>query len=259
VSANLILHKGASLVTLEQLREFRAPEPEGRWYPIAHCSVLEAVKGTLGEAGYQVRTEKLALNREGTRFFGTLDLETAVGPGVHLAVGIRNSTDKTFPLGFCAGNRVFVCDNLAFRSELLVKRKHTRYGEQRFRQAIAEAVTSLGSFQEIETARIKAMMGYELTAEQADSLILRSFEKGIISAPLLPRIIKEWREPSFEEFQPRTVWSLLNAFTRVLGERATTQPTKFAVQTTRLNNLLEPPRPGPGQEPQGEPVNALSA
>jgi hypothetical protein len=243
MASNLMLHAGASLVTPEKLREYRAPPPEGRWFPIAHTTVLDAVKGTLGEAGYQVKTEKLALNREGTRFFGTLDLATPVASGVALAVGIRNSTDKTFPLGFCAGNRVFVCDNLAFRSELLVRRKHTRYGEQRFQQAIAEAVMSLGSFKEAERVRIKAMMDQELRPEQADSLILRSFEKGIISTLQLPRIIREWREPSFEDFQPRTVWSLLNAFTTVLGDRATTQPTKFAVQTMRLNSLLAPAQP----------------
>jgi hypothetical protein len=60
-------------------------------------------------------------------------------------VGVRNSVDKSFPLGFCAGARVFICDNLAFRSELLVKRPHTINGERRFNQAIAEAVSQLSS------------------------------------------------------------------------------------------------------------------
>src|SRR6266481_5802245 len=108
--------------------------------------------------------------------------------------------------------------------------------------AAANAVMSLGEFKATEQARIKAMMQMELRSEMADSLILRSYENGIISTPQLPKIIKEWREPSFEEFQPRTGRPLLNAFTTVLGERATTQPTKFAVQTMRLNALLEPPR-----------------
>jgi hypothetical protein len=241
-SSNLMLHAGASAVTLEQLREYRAPPPEGRWYPIAHATVLDAVTETLCSAGYQVRHQKLALNNTGTRFFGTLDLATPLVTGVSLAVGVRNSTDKTFPLGFCAGNRVFVCDNLAFRSELLVRRKHTVNGERNFTAAIAQAVTSLGQFKEVEAARIKAMMLTELSPEQADSLILRSFEKGIISAPQLPRILLEWRNPSFEEFQTRTVWSLFNAFTTVLADRSTTQPTKFAAQTMRLNAFLERPR-----------------
>jgi len=33
------------------------------------------------------------------KFFGTLDLSTPVSDGVALAVGVRNSTDQTFPLG----------------------------------------------------------------------------------------------------------------------------------------------------------------
>jgi hypothetical protein len=242
-SSNLCLHAGGNLVTLDELRAYKAPPPEGRWHPIAHATVLATVKDTLGEAGYEVKSEKLALAHEGRRFFGTLDLATSVASGVALAVGIRNSTDKTFPLGFCAGNRVFVCDNLAFRSELLVRRKHTLNGARNFSAAIAQAVMSLGNFKEMERTRIQAMMAHELRPEQADSLILRSYEKGIISSPVLPRIIKEWRDPSYVAFAPRTVWSLFNAFTTVLADRALKQPSQFAVQTMRLNALLAPAPP----------------
>jgi hypothetical protein len=239
-SSSLVLHTGGKLVTLDELREYRAPPPEGRWHPISHGTVLDTVKETLGEAGYEVRNEKLALNGKGTRFFGTLDLATPIATGVSLAVGIRNSTDKSFPLGFCGGSHVFVCDNLAFRADLLVKRKHTVNGARNFQAAIAQAVISLGEFKELEAVRIKSMMQRDLSADRADSLILRSYEKGIISALQLPLVLKEWREPSFEEFTPRTTWSLFNAFTSVLRDRATSQPARYAVQTIRLSSMLEP-------------------
>ena len=180
------------------------------------------------------------MSADNARFFGTLDLATPVATGVSLAVGIRNSVDKSFPLGFCAGNRVFVCDNLAFRSELMVRRKHTRNGERNFGNAIANAVTALGQFKEMEQERIRLLMQTELRPEIADSLILRAYEKGMLSIHHLPRVIQEWRKPSFEEFQPRTAWSLLNAFTTVLKDRAEKNPAQFAVQTIRLNSLLEP-------------------
>src|SRR5262245_3706555 len=131
-SGNLCLHKGARLVSLDELTPIKAPPPEGRWYPVSHHQVLERVTGTLQEAGYEVQRQQLALSRNDQRFFGTLDLRTTLAKGVTLAVGLRSSIDKSFPLGFCAGNRVFVCDNLAFRSELMVKRKHTINGERRF-------------------------------------------------------------------------------------------------------------------------------
>jgi hypothetical protein len=246
--SNLVLHAGGNLVSREELCEFRAPPPEGRWHPISHATVLDRVQETLGEAGYRVQNARLAVNRLGTRFFGTLDLANPVADGVALAVGIRNSTDKTFPLGFCAGSRVFVCDNLAFRSDLLVRRKHTVNGARNFQAAIAQAVVALGQFKEQEALRIERLKDRELTLEGADSLILRSYEKGIISSVHLPQVIDQWREPLFEEFQPRTAWSLFNAFTTVLRERANLQPAKFAVQSIRLSSLLDSTAPAKGGE-----------
>jgi hypothetical protein len=204
--------------------------------------VLETVRGTLHEAGYEVKKECLALSKDGQRFFGTLDLSTSVASGVCLAVGVRNSTDKSFPLGFCAGERVFVCDNLAFHSELMVRRKHTLHGEARFSAAIADAVVGLGTFREEQEHRIKRLQHMELPPEVSDSLILRSFERGIINSHQLPKVIKEWREPSFEEFQDKTAWSLLNAYTTVLRDRATSHPTQFAAQTMRLHAILDDAR-----------------
>src|SRR5262245_7239381 len=108
-TSNLVLHRGARTVTPEELAQYRAPPPEGRWFPVSHSRVLETVRATLREAGYQIDNERLGVLRGGGgRFFGTLDLGTPLVPGVSLAVGIRNSTDKSFPLGFCAGSRVFV-------------------------------------------------------------------------------------------------------------------------------------------------------
>jgi hypothetical protein len=126
----------------------------------------------------------------------------------------------------------------AFRSELLVSRKHTLNGERRFAEAIALAVARLEDFRKVEAERIHVMRQTELSPERADSLILRAYEKGIVSAPFLPRVVKEWREPTYEQFQARTLFSLFQAFTTVLGERARRVPNEFAVQTMRLNHHL---------------------
>ena len=83
------------------------------------------------------------------------------------------------------------------------------------------------------------MSNSEIADDRADALILRAYEKGIVSTHDLPRVLKEWRTPTFEDFEPRTVWSLFNAFTTALGQRAAKQPQAFAVQTMRLNSLLE--------------------
>lgn len=236
----LMLHAGGRLVTLDELLACRVPPPEGRWHPVSHTRVLAAVKETLHGAGYVVRSEQYGLARGDARFFGVLDLETPLAQGVGLSVGVRNSVDKSFPLGFAAGSRVFVCDNLAFRAELLVRRKHTTNGMRAFGTAIGSAVASLTSFQEAEEARIRRMAGMDLTPAQASHIILTAFRRGVISSLQLPKVCQAWEEPTHEDFRPRTAWSLFNAFTEVLKPRAVAAPQAFVAQTIRLNGLMLP-------------------
>lgn len=239
MSSDLVLHCGARTVTEGELQNFHAPPPQGRWYPLAHGRVLDVVKAQLTEAGYAISAMRLGVSQEGHRFFGTLDLTAPITPGVTLAVGLRNSTDKSFPLGFCAGNRVFVCDNLSFRSELLVRKKHTLNGERNYIGGIADAVMQLAQFREMETRRVELLTHRELLPDQADALILRAYERGVVGARELPKVLHEWRNPEHPEFEPRTAWSLLNAFTAAMRQREVQQPARFARQTMQLNGLLE--------------------
>jgi hypothetical protein len=252
--SQLVAHCGARMVTRPELDTVDAPPPTRTWFPVRHSDVIDAVSRTLVSCGFLVRSTQFALTRDSARMFATLDLSTPLAEGVTLAVGVRNSIDKSLPLGFCAGSRVFCCDNLAFRSELVVHRKHTRNGQSRFEGEIAEAVRSLEQFRQVEIRRIAQMQETAVTDEAAESLILRAYEAGIVSHRLLPGVIQEWRQPSFEEFRPRVRWSLFNAFTTVLAPRQKTNPTRFAALTIRLGGLLG----GDGASLPGGPI-ALDA
>jgi hypothetical protein len=70
--------------------------------------------------------------------------------------------------------------------------------------------------------------------------MLRSYEQGIISLRTLPQVIDAWRKPAHPDFEPRTLWSLMNAFTGALKNRSMSNPQQFALQTIRLNALLNP-------------------
>jgi hypothetical protein len=238
--SDLMLHAGGRLVALDELRACKTPPPEGRWHPVSHALVLDTVKETLRGAGYTVKSEQYALARHDARFFGVLNLETPLAAGVGLSVGVRNSVDKSFPLGFAAGSHVFCCDNLAFRAELLVRRRHTVNGMKAFGTAIGGAVASLTSFREAEELRIRRMAETELTPAAASHVILTAFRRGIISGLQLPRVCEAWEGPRHEEFRPRTAWSLFNAFTEILKPRAVAAPQAFVAQTIRLNGLMLP-------------------
>ena len=239
MSASLITHCGARGVTREELDLIEAPAPTATWFPVRHSLVIDTVSKSLESAGFRAERTQFALSRGDARLFATMDLASPLAVGVNLAVGIRNSTDKSLPLGFVAGARVFVCDNMAFRSELLVSRKHTRFGATRFDEAICQATKSLVQFREVESQRIRRFQHLELSDVRADSVMLRAYENGVVSHRLLPRVIREWRRPSFSEFANRTAWSLLNAFTTALGGRLRTNPQQFAALTVRLQDLLD--------------------
>jgi hypothetical protein len=238
--SSLVTHCGARVVSREELDRIDAPPPTRTWFPVRHSAVIDTVGRTLEQAGFRVNRVRHAVTRGDARMFATMDLSDALADGVTLAVGIRNSTDKSLPLGFCAGSRVFVCDNLAFRSELLVRRKHTRFGQERFEGEIASAVRSLEQFRAAESLRIARMRSIAIGDELAESLILRGQLAGIISPRVLPKVVTGWREPEFEEFRPRTLWSLFNAFTSALAPRLRSNPQQFATLTMRVSELLHP-------------------
>jgi hypothetical protein len=238
MSDQLILHCGASETTRDALQQIEAPEATETWFPVKHALVLDEVEQTLAGANFAVNRSWLSISHGSLRFFGVLDLESQIVDGVKLAVGIRNSNDKSFPLGFCCGSRTFVCDNLAFDSEVVISKRHTRHGSFRYREGIAEAVAGLDLYQGCEAERIVALRSKRLSKHAANSVMLQAYEQGIVGARLLPTLIKEWREPRHEAFRTRTAYSLLNCFTEVVKERFQNQPQKSAYEMMQFQHLL---------------------
>lgn len=241
-TSTLVNHCGAREVPLEELAQVPAPPATATWFPVPHHQVFQSVVETLEGAGFSVRQSRLSLARNDARFFGTLDLATPVSDGVSLAVGIRNSTDKSFPIGFCCGTRVFVCDNLSFTSEVVVSKKHTRFGAERYLEGISNAVSGLHQYKEAAANWIGRMQHWDLSEDAANSYLLQAYEKGVIGMRLLPLVLQEWRQPKFEEYKPRTGWALWNCFTDVIGRtRQKSSPAEAALTTIRLQKLLAPP------------------
>jgi hypothetical protein len=237
--SRLTLHCGAREVTREELDAVPTPAATATWFPVAHGTCVTTVQRALTESGFEVRKTRFGLSRGDARMFATVDLGSPLATGVTLAVGIRNSLDKSLPLGFVAGHHVFVCDNMAFRSELSVRRKHTRKGHTRFGEAITAAIKNLVQFKTHEAERIKRLQHAEIDYYHAESLMIRTYERQLVSHRALPGVIREWRSPSYEEYQDGTAWSLLNAFTTILADRQKSNAQAHASLTMRLGGLFD--------------------
>ena len=90
------------------------------------------------------------------------------------------------------------------------------------------------------------MQSEALSEDAANSLILQTYEKEIVGPRLLPTVIDQWRHPKHDEFAPRNVWSLMNAYTEALKPRQLSQPTAAAHETIRLQRLLTQRMPNDG-------------
>lgn len=238
--STLLRGSGTELVTVEQLATYEAPPPQGRWFPLPHISVYQKAREAMDAFGFTVQREQLTVAKEGKRFFGTLDLVSDLAEGVTLAVGIRNSVDKTFPIGFAAGSRVICCSNLAFHGELLIARKHTKHGALRFANDIDVAVGRLEQFKVEEKKRIEIMRNEHITDMKAESLIVRAMDAGIISSQDIPKVLTEWRVPGYKEFEDRVLYSLFNAFTSAMKPKCEANPQRYASLTMKLSAHLIP-------------------
>src|ERR1019366_3953191 len=105
--ANLFLHTGSKTVTRDQLATIATPSPTPTWFPIPHHQFLDGVATTLSRAGLSIVHEAHGLSADRNRYFGLLQIANGSNPDdFSVVLGLRNSHDKTFPLGLVVGASV---------------------------------------------------------------------------------------------------------------------------------------------------------
>jgi hypothetical protein len=180
--------------------------------------LLDGIQGCLERSGLTIVSEAHGLTRDGSRYFGLLQVVNGhADVDFGLVVGLRNSHDKSFPARLVVGASVFVCDNLSFSGEVKLARKHTVNVERDLPQLIERAVGRLGDLRRSQEQRFGRYKLHELSDSQAHDLIIRSLDAGVIPVTRLPLVLREWREPRHAEFREgHTAWRLFNAFTEGL-------------------------------------------
>lgn len=216
--ARLCLHAGGHEVDLAALAAVQTPAPTETWFPLAHDSLVARVRTGLANANLEIVTESHALAKDGMRYFGLFQISR---PGVNpddygLVMGLRNSHDKTFPAGIVAGSNVFVCDNLAFSSEVRLARKHTLNIFRDLPGKVSEAIGRLSDMWVSQALRFDTYKATPLeNRKDLHDLLVRAVVNKAITKTQLMDVLAEWDTPSHAEFASRSVWSLFNAFTEI--------------------------------------------
>lgn len=244
-TSKLILHCGGHVATREQLAAVVTPGSTDTWQPVPHIDLVTNVESALANSGMQVVTSAYALAHEGRRFFGLMQVAMAgreEAKDYGYVVSLRNAHDKAWKIMMGVGSSAFVCDNLAFSSEIEVSRKHTSHVIVDLPRLVGSAAGQLAERWSDQATRIETYKRHELTDSQANDLIVRAFEGGVAPITTIPDVIKEWRTPRHPEFKSRTVWSLFNAFTECLKPREdSAKGSLWALprRTTALHGLMD--------------------
>ena len=211
-NAQLMSHVDTDLVTRDQLRTLPEPEVTRTFKAIPHIELVDMLELVLRQNQIRIEDERFALRRDGSVLFGVLQLAYGETQDGRAALGLRTANNKTMSIQLCAGLSVFVCDNLAFRGDMIaLKRKHT--SGLNLRVELAGAVLR---FQEHfgrlagEVERLKNRLVADI---EAKALIHDAFSTGLMPLRFLPEVSQAYFEPEVDQFQPRTAWSLHNAFT----------------------------------------------
>ena len=210
---NLCLHAGAAEVPRASLAAVPTPAPTETWRPISHEAFVRQIEWELPRYGLDIVAQAHALTYDGSRYFGLLQVtrEGLSNSDYALVVGLRNSCDKTLTAGLVAGSCVFVCDNLAFSGEVSISRKHTVHILEDLPGLVGNALGRLLLMFRSQDLRVERYRATRLSEPDAHDLTIRALDSGVVCASKIPEVLKEWREPRYQEFEPRTVWSWFNS------------------------------------------------
>ena len=201
-----------------ELAQVPTPAATATHRPVPHHEIVESLVETLSFRQISVVNEEYAVSPDGMKMFGVLDLATGF-EGCRFSIGIRNSHDKSFRLSATVGLRVLVCMNMAFSGDFTpVLAKHSKNFS--LQDSLAIGVDRMQRNFEPMRRQTEQWRAQQLSSASAKLIIYRAFIEGELNAPKhLAAVVHDlYFQPKYEEFQPRTMWSLSNAFTSAFKE-----------------------------------------
>ncbi len=210
----MVHHASVWTATRKDLAAVPVPPEDGRYVPVPYTRFVDEVLLHIPRFGLTVTGEEWALAQDGQQMFGVLTCQNGHGNAQYaVAVGLRNSYNRTLSVGLVSATRVFVCDNLAFNGEAKVARKHTVHVFRDLPDLIYRMLASVSAMRQRHDDEIVSMQRTALDQKTVDHLLASCVRRNVFPVSELPYVWKAWEEPEHEEFRERTAWSLYNAVT----------------------------------------------
>ena len=213
----LLLHQGGQECSLQDLQNIPLPPETRSFKPVSHYDLAVNIARVASELlrEFTLHNSQYGIARNGGQLFGVHTFKN-VNDDLGLSIAFRNSLDKSLSVGMAFGAQVFVCDNLALTGSIVKIRKHTTNVQTDLEEMILTGVyrARTSYINAVDDAGRMTQIG--LTDDGAYHVLGHLFGHKVLSPRQMPVALKEWHQPSHEEFEPRTLWSLYNAATEAL-------------------------------------------
>lgn len=250
-----MIHVIGSNLTIEKVRAVPLIDPPSRpgspvgarWVGLKHGDLVDAVLAECKVRGWKVTDRKFALSNDLYDMAAAFSLtvpDLAVPGGQILGLGVLTSNARRRALKLVVGSTVKVCSNGMCTGDILIDRLHTvgmDVIKDELKAAMDEYLIKAALIREIT----EGYMASEMTDQEVSHVLIQAASAtlrtrtNVLPVTSIPDVWREWKEPRFKEFEPRTAWSLLNAFTYVVKR---TPPLLQMDRIEQFRNLLPVPQ-----------------
>lgn len=207
-NAQLMVHAGGFHTTREQLAELETPMAIGRWKPVPHYELVQAISEEASRRGIEIVREELAYQPKRDMVVGIMVLNWQNTDDFATCLAFKHSNDRTESIKLYAGVRVFACDNTSVSGDTIVlKKKH--YKNLNLLQEVNLGLDTYQSGQIKLIATIDQLKNQSVKTDKGKEIIFDVFRRKIVPLKLFRPVADQWLLPTVEE----NMWSLHNCFT----------------------------------------------
>jgi hypothetical protein len=237
MKTNLVLHCGARAIDRTGLAAIPCPEPTETWHPISHIHLVNEVDRALAASNMKITNEAFGVSEDGAKMFGLMQVENCiVTKDYAYVIGLRGATDKSLSRGLAVGSSVFVCDNLAFSSEIVMHRKQTKFILNDLPLMVDTAIGQLSARWNDQAKRIEYYKNTVIKLRDA-AYLLMEMAGDVFPIQKIGDIYNEFKNPRHTEFGKENLWAMFNSVTEFLKPRENSKASGLWTMPARTGRL----------------------
>lgn len=232
--------KQIKIASEDAVRSIIPPAPTATWYPASHNEVLNTIDMVLSQNNLHAEDRDYQITQDGHRLFSTMRLRSTQDNDFCYLLGLRTATDKAFSVKLAFGTHVFVCSNGMFSGDRIISRKHT---VEVMRDLPGLADTAIKGFLSNRTSQAEQINFWkeeQANSQQAEAFLFNAAYNKTLPFPVISDIWADFNSPRYTEHsKARTVWSLHNAISEHMKERASRNPFSASEEMVALTQGLQ--------------------